>query len=156
MPRSHSPQVPQFRFTLFYGPERKEDAHSIQSCVFNVKKRSWKGGIQVLVELDDVQFIKVQTILEFREWLTELLNQIPESDRAHYSSLAEDILVQRICQVKLQLALAQGIQQENSCIQSDEFALALEQEIKEKVEEVKAQILNELDLDSCEGWQEQG
>ena len=39
-----------FRVTLFVGPQPVEGKPFTQSTVYNVKKRSWKGGIQVAVE----------------------------------------------------------------------------------------------------------
>ena len=51
MTQTSPPQIPGFRWTLFYGPEQSETSADTQHCVFNLKKRSWKGGIQVVVEL---------------------------------------------------------------------------------------------------------
>jgi hypothetical protein len=58
-----------FRITLFYGPEAVEDQPSIQNCVYNVKKRSWKGGIQVAVEIDDAQLSRARASIDFERWL---------------------------------------------------------------------------------------
>jgi hypothetical protein len=47
----HAPEPSQFRVTLFVGPQPVEEGPFNYSCVFNVKKRSWKGGVQVAVAL---------------------------------------------------------------------------------------------------------
>jgi len=44
-----APEPSQFRVALFVGPQPVEGKPFTSSCVFNVKKRSWKGGIQVAV-----------------------------------------------------------------------------------------------------------
>ena len=44
------PTAPQYRVTLFYGPDLAPGDHSRLHCVFNVKKRSWKAGIQVALQ----------------------------------------------------------------------------------------------------------
>ena len=67
-----SPGVPAYRITLFYGPEYVEGPPKTIQCVFNVKKRSWKGGIQVVVELDEGQFARVGKSLQFDEWVEDI------------------------------------------------------------------------------------
>ena len=47
--------IPSYRVTLFFGPESVEGKPDVQACVFNVKKRSWKAGIQVSVEMSTDQ-----------------------------------------------------------------------------------------------------
>ena len=47
------PELPQYRVTLFFGPEPVKARPSRVCCVFNVKKRSWKGGVQIAVEFLD-------------------------------------------------------------------------------------------------------
>jgi hypothetical protein len=51
----HAPEFSQFRVTLFVGPQPVEGRPFTSSCVFNVKKRSWKGGIQVAVVITQSQ-----------------------------------------------------------------------------------------------------
>ena len=41
----------QYRVTFFFGPEAVEERPDHLRCVFNVKKRSWKGGVQVAVDV---------------------------------------------------------------------------------------------------------
>ena len=52
---THAPEPSQFRVTLFVGPQPVEGRPFTYSCVFNVKKRSWKGGIQVSVVVTQSQ-----------------------------------------------------------------------------------------------------
>src|SRR6266705_5247993 len=49
-----------FRITFFFGPEAAPDRPGVVRCVFNVKKRSWKGGVQVTVELASAQFERIR------------------------------------------------------------------------------------------------
>ena len=44
-------ELSQFRVTLFVGPQAVQGKPFTHVTVFNVKKRSWKGGVQVAVEL---------------------------------------------------------------------------------------------------------
>ena len=50
-----APEPSQFRVTLFVGPQPVEGRSDASSCIFNVKKRSWKGGIQVAVVITQNQ-----------------------------------------------------------------------------------------------------
>jgi hypothetical protein len=141
-------QIPGFRWTLFYGPEQSEASACTQHCVFNLKKRSWKGGIQVVVEIQDAQITRANRSLDFPEWLTNRLSTIPEEDRSECQKLGEDLLAQHICLLKLRLAISNGIQQENCCIDGTRFIEELDQAIAEHHLLIKSQILGELDLES--------
>ena len=55
MTRDSASDLSQFRVTLFVGPEQVQGKPFTHSTVYNVKKRSWKGGIQVAVELNQTQ-----------------------------------------------------------------------------------------------------
>ena len=50
----------EFRITFFFGPEAAPDRPGVVRCVFNVKKRSWKGGVQVTVELEAAQLERIR------------------------------------------------------------------------------------------------
>ena len=148
MDNSSPLQIPGFRWTLFYGPERSETSASTQHCVFNLKKRSWKGGIQVVVEIQEAQLTRANRSLDFLKWLTDTLSTIPEKDRPECQKLGGDFLVQHICLLKLRLAISSGIQQENCCIEGTRFIEELDQAIAEHHHLIKSQILSELDLES--------
>ena len=51
MTSERAPELSSYRVTLFFGPESVEGESDVLACVFNVKKRSWKAGIQVSVEI---------------------------------------------------------------------------------------------------------
>ena len=116
MPESVSPKVPQYRMTLFYGPEWDESDSEVLYCVFNVKKRSWKGGVQIVVEITQAQLSQIQEAFNFDQWLRKSLKHLPEIERQDYLGRGQDIFVQQICLLKLQLAINVGITQELSLI----------------------------------------
>ena len=146
MPSTPPPQVPQFRITLFYGPEKDGATPDTLYCVFNLKKRSWKGGVQVLVEVEEAQLARARHYLNFDEWLNKTLALVPDSERQNYTQLGQDLFAQQICQKKLQLALNAGIRQENSRLASDFLVSELEEALGEDGAQVKAQILRDLDV----------
>ena len=53
-------ELPSYRVTFFFGPESVKGQPDVLACVFNVKKRSWKAGIQVSVEMgtDQLSFLR--------------------------------------------------------------------------------------------------
>ena len=65
----HVREPSQFRVTLFVGPQPVEGKPSTSSCVFNVKKRSWKGGIQVAVVVTQSQIDTLSKDVDFSRWL---------------------------------------------------------------------------------------
>ena len=69
----HAPEPSQFRVTLFVGPQPVEGKPFTSSCVFNVKKRSWKGGIQVTVAITQNQIDTFSTDINFSHWLAQAL-----------------------------------------------------------------------------------
>ena len=142
-----SSRVPAYRITLFYGPEYEDAENVIIRCVFNVKKRSWKGGVQVGVDIEQQQLDRVGQCLHFDEWLDEILQQIPEECRAECADRAKDLFVQQISHAKLQLAIQEGIRQENSNIGSTLFVSELDSAIKRDAQEIKQQVLTELDVE---------
>jgi len=141
-----TPQLPPYRITLFYGPEPVEGRPSRVSCVFNVKKRSWKAGVQVAIELDERQLANARRVSGFEVWLQEVLAAVPEADRAGYEGRAGDLFVQGVCALKLDLAIEAGLRQENQSIQADALVSELDGEIVEQAERLKSQIRADLDL----------
>ena len=70
------PQIPLFRITLFYGPETFAGVSEAMHCVFNVKKRSWKGGVQVDIVVGRSQIQRLENSLGFQSWIDELLRVV--------------------------------------------------------------------------------
>lgn len=138
--------LPPYRITLFYGPEPVESHPSRLVCVFNVKKRSWKGGVQVAVEVDEAQAASARQALDFEPWLHKALASIAVEERPTYESRARELLVQGLCSLKLDLTIDAGIQQENGRIAAEAFARELDHAVAQQAGRLKAQILAELDL----------
>src|SRR6266487_1537554 len=108
-----------FRITFFYGPDNVPDRLNAVMCVFNVKKRSWKGGVQVVVELAQAQLEQLRE----RGLLSELMEMIRAKVEAEtfdeYEQRARELFTQQVCRNKLDLAIATGINQENQTIAAD-------------------------------------
>ncbi|MGH7209060.1 MAG: hypothetical protein ACREIL_06725 [Nitrospiraceae bacterium] len=141
-----TPQLPQYRITLFYGPEPVADRPSRVRCVFNVKKRSWKAGVQVVIELDERQLANARRVSGLEVWLQKMLAAVPEADRADYEDRADDLFVQGVCALKLDLAIEAGLRQENQSIQADALVSELDGVILGQAERLKSQVLADLDL----------
>ena len=141
-----TPQAPQYRITLFYGPEPVAGRPSRVRCVFNVKKRSWKAGVQVVIELDEQQLANARRVSGFEVWLQKALAAVPEADRADYEGRAGDLFVQGVCALKLDLAIEAGIRQENQSIQADALVSELDGVMLGQAERLKSQVLADLDL----------
>lgn len=144
------PQIPLFRITLFYGPEIVEGASDSIHCVFNVKKRSWKGGIQVDVVMNQRQLIGLESVLEHPTWLERLLNNIAEEEQKDYIEKSRDLLIQLVCFYKLQIFIQEGIRQENSQITGDSYIEEVNEVVQREAENLKRQICVELDLNATE------
>lgn len=136
----------QFRVTLFVGPQAVEGKPFTQSTVYNVKKRSWKGGIQVAVELSQTQIDQLSSAIDFRQWLEELLAAAPVEERASYQERAQELLVQAFSWCKLDLLLQSGITQDNQCLTADTFVTELNGIVAKKRNFVASHVATELDL----------
>ncbi len=141
------PELPQYRVTLFFGPEPVKATPSRVCCVFNVKKRSWKGGVQIAVELEEDQLARARQTIGFEDWLENVLAGIPDDERDDYQSRAQDLLVQGLCSLKLDLAVEVGIRQENGCLAGDALVKELDQAVSDQRARIQSQILTELDLE---------
>lgn len=141
-----TPELPQYRVTLFFGPEPLKATPSRVCCVFNVKKRSWKGGVQIVVELEEDQLARARQTIGFEGWLNKVVDGLPEGERDDYQSRAHDLLVQGLCALKLDLAIDVGIRQENGCIAGDALVKELDQAVSDQRARIQSQILTELDL----------
>jgi hypothetical protein len=140
------PQIPLFRITLFYGPEDVEGASDSVHCVFNVKKRSWKGGVQVEVVMKKNQITRLGGFLQYPLWLEDVLSGIPVEDQGEYLEKSRDLLVQLLCFHKLQAFIHQGIRQENIQLPGDAFVSETDEAVQREAEKIKRQIYVELDL----------
>jgi hypothetical protein len=141
-----TPQLPLFRVTLFYGPESAEDNPPRVTCVFNVKKRSWKGGVQIAVDVSAAQVARLQHALNLGAWIAQWLAAVPEEDRLSYERRGQDLFIQEICSIKLALALDLDVRQDNSALSIDTFVAELDGQVEAAAERIKWNILTELDL----------
>ena len=136
----------QFRVTLFVGPQPVEGKPFTQSTVYNVKKRSWKGGIQVAVELNQSQVDGLSRVIGFSEWLEQALAAAPQEERAAYRDRAQELLVQALAWCKLDLLLQSGITQKNQCLTADTFVAELDGIVPKKRDFIASHVAAELDL----------
>jgi hypothetical protein len=141
-----SPDVSSYRVTLFFGPEPVEGKPSIQYCVFNVKKRSWKGGIQVAVEVSRDQLDEIAKTLLYSEYVAKELSGLPTDDRLSYSKRANEYYAQAVCWCKLDLMLQSGITQENQCLAADILTAELRDAVTKRAGYITSYVLDELDL----------
>lgn len=141
------PQIPLFRITLFYGPEAIEGASDTIHCVFNVKKRSWKGGVQVGILIERHQIQLLEKKLAFQSWLEEHLQVIPSDEREDYLKLGYDLFIQFICFHKLETFIRKGIKQENVQVSAGFLTSETDEAIQREAEKIKQQIMVELDIE---------
>ena len=141
------PQIPLFRITLFYGPERVEGAVDTIHCVFNVKKRSWKGGVQVGIALERIQIRRLEEQLEFLSWLEEHLRGVPFDERGDFLQTGKDLFTQFICFYKLKAYIQQGIKQENIQVADGFLISETDEAVQRESEQIKQQIIVELDVE---------
>ena len=135
-----------YRVTLFYGPERVEGKSSTSTCVFNVKKRSWKGGIQIAVEITDRQIETGLNVTGFRDWIANALLSLPADERVSLSERANELFVQAVCWCKLDLLLQTGLTQDNQCLTSDTAATELLDVVRRSADFITSYVASELDL----------
>ena len=140
------PDATPYRVTLFFGPEPVDDCAATQSCVFNVKKRSWKAGIKVSVDIETDQLTALQETIRHTDPITQALEPLSEQYRADAAARVPDLAAQAIAWCKLDLRLATGLQQENQRIAGDELIAELNQAVLTRQEYVVTYILTELDL----------
>ncbi len=142
------PQIPLFRITLFYGPEEVAGASDTMYCVFNVKKRSWKGGVQVGIHVGRDQIQQLQATLDFQSWLGHQIREIPSDARDDYIKRGNDLFIQLVCFYKLDLFIKEGIRQENWHVSREELLSETDTAVKREAEDMKRQILVELDVEA--------
>lgn len=142
----HAPEPSQFRVTLFVGPQPVEGASLTVSCVFNVKKRSWKGGIQVDVNIAQSQLDALSREIDFSRWLAQALIDLSVDDRPSYEERGRELLAQAVCWCKLDLLLESGIIQENQCLAADRWMAEVRNRILERRDFLTSYVAAELDL----------
>ncbi|HEX7768287.1 MAG TPA: hypothetical protein VF443_16365 [Nitrospira sp.] len=140
------PDTAPYRVTLFFGPEPVDGDSTAQSCVFNVKKRSWKAGIQVSVDIATDQLAALQETIRQTAPITRALEQLSEQDRTDAAARIPDLAAQAIAWCKLDLRLGIGLPQENQRIPDDELVAELNHAVPTRQEYVVTYILTELDL----------
>ena len=142
----HAPEPSQFRLTLFVGPQPVKGRPFTYSCVFNVKKRSWKGGIQVDVAISQNQIDRISTDVDFSSGLARALTDLPDDDRSTYQERAWELFIQAVCWCKLDLALQSGITQENQCLAEDTWTAEVRDSVNSRTNFIRSYIVSELDL----------
>lgn len=139
-------ESPAYRITLFYGPEPVGGESGPLACVFNVKKRSWKAGIQVCVEISTDQLSGLGQELHVGDRLEKCLNTLDPEERPLYQDRIVDLFAQALCWCKLDLQLKVGLTQETQRIPAHAFMTELDRAAHDREESVIAHILEELDL----------
>jgi hypothetical protein len=142
----HAPELSQFRVTLFVGPQPVEERPFTYSCVFNIKKRSWKGGVQVAVVLTQSDIDHLSTNIDFPRWLTLALVDLAEEDRLSYQERALELFIEAVCWCKLDLALQAGITQENQCLSDDTEIADVRNAVINRRNFITSYVAAELDL----------
>lgn len=141
-----SPESSPYRVTLFFGPEPVDGQSAVQACVFNVKKRSWKAGVQVSVEIGLDQLTSLREILGLPERLAQAFAAVQEEERPAYDARSAECVAQAVCRCKLDLRLRAGLVQENQRISARELVSEVTQEVMTRREYVFSYIFTELDL----------
>src|ERR1700745_3346567 len=81
----------EFRITFFFGPEEVPDRPGVVRCVFNVKKRGWKGGVQVTVELGERQLERIRDHGQVGELIEMIRAKVEDETFAEYEQRVRDL-----------------------------------------------------------------
>lgn len=147
MTNPSSSDVTQYRVTFFFGPEATDDRPDHMRCVFNVKKRSWKGGVQVAIDVAQDHLMRARERIGYHAWLGQLLQRVEQTDHEAVTRRADDLFVQAFCSCALTLALRTGLEQENQAIAAESFGAELDRVIDEQPGQLTEQIRLELDVE---------
>ena len=142
----HAPEPSQFRVTLFVGPQPVKGSPFTYSCVFNVKKRSWKGGIQVDVAITHDQLDRLSADVDFSGWLARALPDLADADRIFQQERAHELFIQAVCWCKLDLALQAGVTQENQCLADNTGIAEVRDAVIKRMNFITSYVASELDL----------
>ena len=146
MTSDRPPELSSYRVTLFFGPEPVEGEPGILACVFNVKKRSWKAGVQVSVEVTQSHLARLDREIHLTDRIAEALTPLEAEERWAYYARAGDLFAQAVTWCKLDLCLAAGLPQENRRIPAADLVPELNQSVAVRAEYVITYVLTELDL----------
>jgi len=135
-----------FRVTFFFGPDNVSGHPDVLVCVFNVKKRSWKGGVQIGVELTQEQLKRSRECGQLDELIEMIRAKVEPEDFIGYERRTRDLFVQQVCWTKLDLAIASGMTQENQTIVADRWEEELQRQVLIRRDGIRQAILTELDL----------
>jgi hypothetical protein len=116
------------------------------SCVFNVKKRSWKGGIQVAVVLTHSQIDTLSADVDFSRWLALALVDLADEDRVSSQKRAHELFIQAVCWCKLDLTLQSGIAQENQSLEDETWNAEIRDAVIKRTNFITSYVASELDL----------
>jgi hypothetical protein len=142
-----SPGLSPYRVTLFFGPEPVEERPDAIACVFNVKKRSWKAGIQVSVEIHTQQLLSLREQIRLTDRLSRAFSTLDPLVQSEYEGRAAELFAQAVCWCKLDLHLNAGVAQENQRISGDQYVPELDQALlTTRQAYAVTYILTELDL----------
>lgn len=136
----------EFRTTFFFGPEDVPERPGVLRCVFNTKKRSWKGGIQVAVELTDVQLDRLRDRGLLGELLEMIRAKVESETFAEYEQRTRDLFTQQVCRAKLDLAIGKNMAQENQTIGAEAYQEELDRTVIARADAIRQAIFSELDL----------
>jgi hypothetical protein len=141
-----TPEHHPYRVTFFFGPEQVSERPHLSYCVFNVKKRSWKGGVQVSVEIEQSQVARLRERLGYRAWITTALQEMAPEEKHSTLQRADDLFIQALCAWKLDLAMSQGLEQDNQTLPAQSLTLELDRATGQQPSRVIDYVKAELDL----------
>ena len=145
MSSSPAPDSSQYRVTFFFGPEPVEDRPDHLRCVFNVKKRSWKGGVQVGIDIAQAYVEEARRQIGFSAWIEHHLQTSSPEEQEEVTRRADELFVQSVCTCALTFALNAGIEQHNQMITAATFTDELRHIINDQPAQVTDLIRLELD-----------
>ncbi len=144
---SLAPESPHYRITLFFGPEAVDQDGRQWRCVFNVKKRSWKGGIQVTVDVTSKQVARSRAACDLMTWAGGVVSAAPPEERAALSQRIDELFIQALCAWKLDLVVQHHLSQENQTIPADAYSSQFESVADSIRPRIIPYLCTELDLD---------
>ena len=147
MVSSPAPESPHYRIAFFFGPEAVGQDGRQWRCVFNVKKRSWKGGIQVTVDLTSDQVARGRAACDLMTWAQGVLSAVPIEEQAALSQRIDELFIQALCAWKLDLVAQQGLSQENQTVPAHAWSSQLESAADSIRPRIISYLCTELDLD---------
>ncbi len=143
-----SSDLAHYRVNFFFGPDTTEHRPDHVRCVFNVKKRSWKGGVQVAVDVTQNHLAQARERIGYSARLGQFLQHVRQEEYDEVRRRADDLFVQAFCTCTLTLALYVGLEQQNQAIAAEAFDAELNRVIDEQPEQLMEPIRLELDLEN--------